>query len=135
MAGRRLNSSRRHAGLICIAGALVHEQGLGKFSPSAVLSSDPFGHRHTEAGHLVQDQDTYPCLDALSRQTPSPQPPADDPLVSGDGGLYQSSSVVARGLLPSHPAMTLNRVDVAVPLAQEIELPGPRGGMTTLGKG
>src|ERR671918_1603002 len=92
----------------------------------APRSSEPLGDRPAKIEHLVEHLNADAGLRPLGRQAPSAQTPTDNPLVARYTGFDRVAPRVAGGRLPSPFAVGLKVGDVAVPLLDDVELPGAR---------
>src|SRR3954464_10050506 len=79
-------------------------------------SGDADGLRASQLQHAVQDLDRHVHLSRPTLIRTRAQPVPDHALEPADGGLGPGARVVARGLLPAHPALLGDEVQVAVPL-------------------
>src|SRR3954464_4848562 len=71
--------------------------------------------RASELQHAVQDLDRHVHLSRPTLIRTRAQPVPDHALEPADGGLGPGARVVARGLLPAHPARLGDELQVAVP--------------------
>src|SRR3954471_6662282 len=93
------------------------DQGCGRNDPDPVLGScDAGGLRESQLQHAVQDRDADVHLSRPTLVRTRAQPVPDHALEPADGGLAPGARIVARGLLPAHPALLGDEVQVAVPL-------------------
>src|SRR3954447_24591266 len=93
------------------------DQGCGRNDPYPVLGScDAGGLRASQLQHAVQDLDRHVHLSRPTLIRTRAQPVPDHALEPAHGGLGPGARVVARGLLPAHPARLGDELQVAVPL-------------------
>src|SRR5918996_3397418 len=104
--------------------ALVHGRILGGLSAGASRSSDSLSDRSAKIEHPVEHLDADTGLRPLGSQASRTQTPTDDPLVARHASLDQVAPRVAGSPSPSPFAVGLKIGDVAVPLLDEVELPG-----------
>src|SRR3954465_10179560 len=92
-------------------------RGGGGTGPYPVLGScDADGLRASQLQHAVQDLDRHVHLSRPTLIRTRAQPVPDHALEPAHGGLGPGARVVARGLLPAHPALLGDELQVAVPL-------------------
>src|SRR3954470_5575774 len=93
------------------------DQGCGRNDPYPVLGScDAGGLRASQLQHAVEDIDRHVHLSRPTLIGVRAQPVPDHALEPADGGLGPGARIVARGLLPAHPALLGDELQVAVPL-------------------
>src|SRR4051795_11762557 len=93
------------------------DQGCGRNDPYPVLGlCDADGLRASQLQHAVQDLDRHVHLSRPTLIRTRAQPVPDHALEPADGGLGPGTAVVARDLLPAHPARLGDELQVAVPL-------------------
>src|SRR4051812_11759821 len=89
------------------------DQGCGRNDPYPVLGScDAGGLRASQLQHAVQDLDRHVHLSRPTLIRTRAQPVPDHALEPADGGLGPGARIVARGLLPAHPARLGDEVQV-----------------------
>src|SRR3954453_50710 len=95
------------------------DQGCGRNDPYPVLGScDADRLRASQLQHAVQDLDGDVHLSRPTLVRTRAQPVPDHALEPADGGLGPGARIVARGVLPAHPALLGDEVQVAVPLCR-----------------
>src|SRR3954453_6798311 len=93
------------------------DHGWGRNAPSPVRGScDADGLRASQLQHAVQDLDRYVYLRRLTLVRTRAQPVPDHALEAADRGLGAGPFRVSRRLLPAHPALLGDEVQVAVAL-------------------
>src|SRR3954454_14963709 len=98
-------------------GPCCTDQGWGRNDPDPVRGScDADGLRASQFQHAVQDLDGDVHLSRPTLIRTRAQPVPDHALEPADGGLGPGARIVARDLLPAHPARLGDEVQVAVPL-------------------
>src|SRR3954471_21531394 len=85
---------------------------------SRLRSGDADRFRASHLQHAVQDRDGDVDLGGLTLVCAHAQPVADHPLEAADCGFGQRPAVIAGGLLPAHPALLGNKLEVAVALCR-----------------
>src|SRR5215207_8687201 len=95
------------------------DQGCERNDPSPVLGScDADVFRASQLQHAVQDLDGDVRLGRPTLVRVRAQPVPDHALVPADGGLGSGTPVISRRLLPSHPALLGNELEMAVALCR-----------------
>src|SRR4051812_19494539 len=85
---------------------MVHGSGMRAQLPQPCLGSgDADVGRASQLQHAVQDLDRHVHLSRPTLIRTRAQPVPDYALEPADGGLGPGARVVARGLLPAHPAL------------------------------
>src|SRR3954451_14121562 len=88
-------------------GTVLHGSGLRAHRPlPRPGSGDPDGLRASELQHAVEGVDIHVHFGPATPVDARAQPVADHAFAARDGRLGPGARVVARGLLPAHPALT-----------------------------
>jgi hypothetical protein len=109
-------------------------------SPVSRSSGSADGDGFGNPDHAVEHCDGNGRFALLAGQRAGAEFCADQPLVSADGGLRETTAAVSRRFLPGHPAFLGDEPDVAVARALGVGTvvlgtAEARGGMTTSGGG
>src|SRR3954465_13743269 len=101
----------------CAAPTVLHGSGsLAHWPLPRPGSGDADGLRASQLQHAVQHLDRHVHLSRPTLIRTRAQPPRAPALEPAGGGLGSGARVVARGLLPAHPALLGDELQVAVPL-------------------
>src|SRR3954465_13055171 len=110
------NGAKKKA-MVCPFWPCCTDHGWGRNDPYPVLGScDAAVGRASQLQHAVQDLDRHVHLRRPTLVCVRAQPIPDHALEPADGGLGPGGRVVARGLLPAHPALLGDELEVAVAL-------------------
>src|SRR3954469_7684978 len=97
-------------------GCVARIRGAGALTPAPSRLGDADIVRASEFQHAVEDIDRHVHLSRPTLIGVRAQPVPDHALEPADGGLGPGARIVARGLLPAHPALLGDELQVAVPL-------------------